>query len=64
MKFSENDLNKYYIDKKTNRVYKLVAYCECPSVTLERLDDKQRFSFGVNGFLAKDFCKMVEEDEQ
>lgn len=62
MKFKSEYVGNYYIDKNNN-VYQLIGYCDCPSVTLERVSDKERIYFGVNGLCTDDYTRLVEGGE-
>lgn len=58
--FNKDDVGKYYMDGN-DILYRFIAYCECPSVTLEDVETKEKITFGVNGLCAREFVKLVKE---
>jgi len=38
--------------------YRVIAYCESPSVELEDLETKERLSFGIGGLTAHEFVPL------
>lgn len=62
MSFDEKYLGQYYVDGN-NILYKFLAYCESPTVTLENVETKEKISFGINGLSAQDYTRLVKEQQ-
>lgn len=38
--------------------YRVIGYCQSPSVELEHLETKERLSFGIGGLTAQEFVPL------
>lgn len=55
------DIDNYFVDADDGQIYKMIAYCDQPTVTMERVADKQRIDFCVGSRIARNFVKLVPE---
>ena len=56
------DLSSYFLNKSDGKIYQMVAYCAQPTVTLERVEDRHRYTVTVGSALAQDYIKLVPEN--
>ncbi|MFW6311527.1 MAG: hypothetical protein ACOC1K_04755 [Nanoarchaeota archaeon] len=55
-------LGKKYRDTKTGNVYKVIALCHVPSITLES-EDGEKINFGFGGAIGDDLEEIKEGDK-
>lgn len=60
---NKDDLNSFFLDKESGDIYKMIAYCDQPTVTLVKVADGQRIDFTVNSYMAREFVKLIPENE-
>lgn len=62
MKYKKGDVGKLVI--LDDKVYRLIAYCEEPSIDLEDINTKERLCCGVDSILARRLIRLVEEKNE
>lgn len=57
---NRDDLGKYFVDER-NEVYKMIAYCEEPTITLKRVCDDEKIEFAEGSRLARSFTRLIPD---
>ena len=58
----QEDLGSFFTDNK-GRIYKMIGYCECPTVCLKDLETGEKYDFGISSFMAQSFIKLIPEEK-
>lgn len=55
-------LGDLYRDKQGN-IYRLISWCNNPTVCLENIETKERLDFGIGGLTARNMDKLVIDEK-